>query len=215
MSLKEEDMDLILLQEHGLWKFEADTLEELFPGYDYTVQCADEDDPLPNDVRLRGRAGVAILWKKSLSHLAASHPDGSERINVVTLKCSPQPICLINVYMPPQGTPDFKLNFGSHLDQIHEIVQKFRDHIIILGGDLNGSISSPKYPHDHQLQATLKDLKLELPQNYPSANTFFSHNGSTRHLDYILCSHPDLLNVKDPLHIAANTSAHCPVPANA
>ena len=133
---------------------------------------------------------------------------------VITVKCTPQPICLINAYLPPKGSPDFKLTFDDHLDQIFEITQKYQDHILILGGDLNGSITAPKYPHDFILKSALEALGLHLHDNYPASNTFQSHNGSTRHLDYFVTSHTNLLQVSHPTTIPENTSAHSPVIAN-
>ncbi len=214
MAIWKEKYDIILLQEHWLWSFESQKLANFFPDHDFLIKCADDEDNIPNDVRLHGKQGTAILWKKSLSHLVSKHPDGSERINVVTFQCNPQPICIINVYLPPNGSKDFKINFSSHLDQIFEIVNKFHDHIIILGGDMNGSLLHPKYPHDFLLKSLLEELKLMPNNNYPDELTFFSNNGSTRQIDYILTSHPDLLKIKKPLHIPTNTSDHCPIPAD-
>ena len=98
--------------------------------------------------------------------------------------------------MPPQGSQEFNLNFRSHLDQLFEITQKFRDHIIIMGGDVNASITQPKYLHDAVAKSALCEMKLDLPDHYPESNTFFLHNSSSRHLDYILSMYPDLLEVQ-------------------
>ena len=145
MNLYTLNWQIILLQEHWQWNFKAHTLADIFPDYNSTIKCADDQEHLPNDIRLRERAGVAVLWNKSLSHHATVRPDGSERISVVSFKCSPMPICVMNVYMPPQGTQEFKYNFDSHLDQLFEISPKFTDHILILGGDLNAFITISKY----------------------------------------------------------------------
>ena len=156
---------------------------------------------------------MAILYKKELSHLVTNHQDGSERINVISIKCAPTPLCVINVYMPPQGSSDFRNNYSNHLDQLYEIAQKFADHIIIIGGDFNASILKPKYPQDHLLISFLEEVKLHLHPQYPQDNTFFSHNGSTRLIDYVICSHPGMIKVSAPLHLPSNTSSHCPVMA--
>ena len=76
LSILNTDTDFILLQEHWLWNHESHKLAELFPNYDMKVKCADDSDPLQNINRRRGQAGVATLWKKSLSHLVSAQPDG-------------------------------------------------------------------------------------------------------------------------------------------
>ena len=91
LSIDKQKYDFILLQEHWLWNFEADDIGELFPDHNYLIKCADEDDYILNNVRKHGKHGTAILWKKCLSHLVETHTDGSDRMNVITLKCSPMP----------------------------------------------------------------------------------------------------------------------------
>ena len=214
MSVYKEKYDIILLQEHWLWTFEADVLGDLFPDHDYTIKCADHQENIPNDVRRHGKHGIATAWKRSISHLVEVYPDGSERICVITIKCLPSPICIINVYMPAQGSEDFKMTYADHLDQIFEIKQKFSDHITVLGGDLNGSVTAPTYPHDHKLKALLNEIHMVPPDNYQNHNTIFSHNGSKRQIDYLLCSHNEILEVKKPINPAINTSTHCLLPAS-
>ena len=105
LSVDELNLDIILVQQHWLWKFEADTIMgDLFPRYDYSIKCVAENNNLPNDVRLSERAGVAILWKNSLSHLVTAHSDGSERINVISLDCSPTPVYITNIFIRLHAT---------------------------------------------------------------------------------------------------------------
>ena len=175
------------------------------------------DDPVPNDARIRGRAGVATLWRNNLSHLVQKHPDGSDRIAVITIECSPKPLCIINAYLPSQGSTDFRLQYSNHLDQLHEICQKFtsKDYIIILGGDLNASLTSPKYPHDHQAKAALEEMRIHLPSPHPTTPTFYSHNGrDSRQIDFFASSHPNIIQAHEPIQLASNTSSHLPIPAS-
>ena len=169
------------------------------------------EDPIPNDARKRGRAGVAILWRKNLSHLVHKQPDGSDRIAVIVVECIPKPICIINTYLPSQGSTDFRLQYSSHLDQLHEIRMKYptNEYITILGGDLNASLLEPKYPHDLEAKAAIEEMELHLPTPYPTSHSFFSHNGrDSRLIDYIASSHPNIVHVDEPIQSASNTSSH-------
>ena len=212
LALQHYHPDIILLQEHWLWQFESDSIEDIFPSFDCAIKCADDDDPIQNSARKRGRAGVATLWSKKFSHLVKTHQDGSDRILIITIECSPLPLCIINTYLPSQGSADFKTTYASHLDQLYEICQKFKDHILILGGDINASLLQPKYQHDNAAIEAFQEMHLLLPKEYPSDDTFHSHNGrDNRHIDYFLSSHPDVVEVLKPLKPSSNTSSHDPI----
>ena len=189
-------------------------MEELFLCYNCHVKCADMEEPIPIDTRPLGKHGTAILWNKKLSHLVTQHKDGSDRITVITLDCNPQPLCIVNAYLPAQGSKDFQYSYDCHLDQLFEIRQKFKDHIFVLAGDINASIVNPRYPHDFKAKKALEELQIYLHGGYPLAHTFYSHNGrSSRQIDYILSSHPEIISVDKPIQLPHNTSAHLPITA--
>ena len=124
-------------------------------------------------------------------------------------------ICIINVYMPANGSPDFKEQYPDHLDQLNEIVNKYQETHILIGGDINASLVNPRYPHDHLTKKAFAEMGLLLTDNYPHGPTFFSHNGrDSRQIDYFLSSNPHLLSVAKPIDIPANSSSHRPIQAN-
>ena len=48
----------------------------------------------------------------------------------------------------------------------------------------------------------------------PKTHTFYSHNDrDSRHIDYFLSTHPEVLQVFEPRQLASNTSSHLPVTA--
>ena len=69
-----------------------------------------------------------------------------ESCNVITVKASPKPLCIMNVYMPSRGSTEADAEYEETLDQIHEIVIKFNaSHDIVIGGDWNASLHRTKY----------------------------------------------------------------------
>ena len=127
------------MQEHWLYQFELEDLNELLPGCKWAAKAVDEQEPILPIHKPRGRAGVVTIWKDSLDSYIEKHTDGSHRIQVVTINAAP-PICLINVYMPTQNGSHTNV-YASTLDEIHVIMDKFSTHIVVLGGDMNGSLS--------------------------------------------------------------------------
>ena len=84
--------------------------------------------------------------------------------------------------MPSRSTSDSDLLFQSTLDEIHEILEKYRyTHTILLGGgggDFNASLHrSRPLKRDTLLQRFLTEHDLVLPDNYPIQCTYH-HKGT-------------------------------------
>ena len=83
---------IILVQEHRLYGFETTIAQQVFDNSNYHVKCVDNLDPLPPIQPPRGRAGTAILWKKSLNHGITPLTDGSDRVIAVGIDVKPRNI---------------------------------------------------------------------------------------------------------------------------
>ena len=60
--------NIVCLQEHWLWEFESNILEQFSDEYDFFVRCADTfEEGFSDQFVPRGRGGVCILWHKSMS----------------------------------------------------------------------------------------------------------------------------------------------------
>jgi hypothetical protein len=104
--------------------------------------------------------------------------------------------------------------------ELAEIVTKYADHDIILGGDWNGSIHrAPRDKHDKTLLDFLNNSELLLPmgKDYPTQPTFNpSYNNHSSLIDYFLVSVMNVSkinNVQVLVDMPCSDSPHSPVSA--
>jgi hypothetical protein len=184
---------IVLLQEHWLHLFELTAVKELISknGWDGSFKTYDQSDPIPHTQRKRGQAGVAILWNSSLSRNIERIIDGSDRIVGVRLLSSSlehRDLLILCVYMPCQGSPAGE--YRDILYELEELLSKFSDHDIVIGGDLNASLHRfPKNKLDIILTDFVKASNLGLPagEDYPTCATYNpSYNDHSSQIDYFL-----------------------------
>jgi exonuclease III len=67
-------------------------------------------------------------------------------------------ICLINVYLPSRGRKNTIQSYNEALDTLREVMMKYKDtHIVIIGGDMNGSIyRAPPNENDRALRKLIE-----------------------------------------------------------
>ena len=87
-----QNLDLLALQEHWLFRFEEEVLGTLLPDFNFHIKCVDDNDPLSPKNRIRGYGGVAIGWKAHLNHVVKKIPDGGNRIAVITVRVHQTPL---------------------------------------------------------------------------------------------------------------------------
>lgn len=159
LELLFKEHNIILIQEHWLHQFEVHKVEELVEEFDWLgyFKTFDDRDPVPHTQRKRGHAGTAILWHTSVSHLVEKIPDGSNRITGIRfLSTDPERphVLILSVYLPCRGSPVSEYN--DTLYELQEIMSKYSDCDLILGGDFNGSLHrSPPNNHDIMLTTLL------------------------------------------------------------
>ena len=73
--------------------------------------------------------------------LVQTHPDGNERICVITIDSKPKPICIVAVHMPCTGSKEYDRKYEQCLDEINELTAKYSNHTVIALVDLNASLS--------------------------------------------------------------------------
>ena len=218
------DYDILFIQEHHLFKFEADSgiLDDLFHGYRTDNKCFDETMDLEISQRpTHGYHGVATVWKEELDPYIRASKEGNERI-LVTLYEPPgeRPFCFINGYLPSGNSPDALRGFLEACDIIHEIINKYTNHEIVLTGDLN---------EDHYHRNTYKEIlikriieeyeMLDLGTTTADTCTYINeHLGHKSRLDHILVKtiHPEnwseaTVMERSDTRLSLNTSKHVPI----
>ena len=207
-----EGYDMVMVQEHWLYQFELDEITSFFPNHRWAARAVDEKDPILPTHKPRGKAGVLTIWKEGIDNMVQTEIDGSPRTLVVTIKCQEKDVCLINTYMPTYtGSCD---EYAKMLDEIYEIGQKYADHIVVWGGDLNASLRRvKKNKHDALLTKFCKD-ELWVDKTGCSTSTYFNNNGSQSQIDYFLIQ-KDHANKLSGYHImppcSQNLSTHVAV----
>ena len=142
------------------------------------------------------------------------HPDIIGEIEI--FKMTPEEkLCLICVYMYARGTSDGDVGILQVLDELHEIVEKFKStHRIIIGRDFNSSLhrSSPT-KRDRLLKEFLEEHSLGLLDHYPE-KVMYRHDGTgaSSLTDYWILSNTEgsmvevgdskPLNLSDHVHVS-------------
>ena len=202
--------DILCIQEHWLLAFEGKKFDAFFPGYQYIIKCADDADPVPPKQRRRGFHGTAIVWKADVDPLITPLPDGSDRLIAIQIQSEPQPILLMNTYMPTEGAA--QADYQENLDEVYTTINRYASHAILWTGDINASpIRTKATTNDKKLKLFLAETGLQVSSLMPDIPTFHHFNGtSTSRIDlFIVRESEELLATvtvreRDP----TNTSPH-------
>ncbi|CAC5359728.1 unnamed protein product [Mytilus coruscus] len=172
-----KSLDILCIQEHWILSLEKDIIKNINNDFISYVKSVDDDDPIIDHKAIRGYGGTAIFWNKDLEKSIIIMPDGKNRIQVITINSSPSKTCLVNVYMPSlQVAGD--LEYKDTTDQISKIIEKYKDsYKTIICGDINASLHRDNRRGDQNLKGFMINNNLSLANRYPTAPTFFHHNG--------------------------------------
>lgn len=102
--------DILLIQEHWLFKCQLDLLNELNENFCVSAKAVDHYDPIPPIQIPRGYGGVAIFWKNDIDHIVNDTERGNQCIKCIEL-LTEKPTLIINVYMPCNGEKDNYYSF--------------------------------------------------------------------------------------------------------
>ena len=131
--------NIICLQEHWLWDFQKNWIQNNFTDFKSFVRCHVSNDPITNFNVPRGQSGVAILWSNKLADRITCLDVGNERVMAIQLDAEIK-ICIINVYLPTNKS-DSEYKYRECLDVLHDIIRRYElTHKILLCGDLNGTL---------------------------------------------------------------------------
>ena len=208
-----ESADIILLQEHWYFDCQLGGLTTVCDSLTGAGKAVDTGDPILPVQMPRGYGGVAALWRKSIDHLIKAIPDGANRIQCLEVQAKSQ-ILIVSVYMPCKGLRDNSDEFEDCLEQLHEIVQKYKNtHSIILGGDFNEAASGQNSTRRAKsFSQFLMDNQLFTKQ---TPKTYVGPAGTeVSTIDYIFYSEglaKDLIGIDVLEDLALNVSDHYPL----
>ena len=170
-----QSSDIVCLQEHWLLSYEKKLLSDYFPNTPHLVKSIDDDMPMMPKFRKRGTAGVATLWTEELDPHMQPIPGGSDRVIATRVNTIPDPILLVNTYMPTEGAADS--DYAEVLAEIETLIWSNKDCKPVWVGDINGDISRMRTKNDHMLLQFLLENELEVPSLMPEVPTFHHFNG--------------------------------------
>jgi exonuclease III len=164
----------------------------------------------------RGKGGVAIAWPQALSSKVTRLSEGNTRVMGILIAINPK-VCVIGTYMPTNNpSVNSSIEYAECLDIIQHMVMTYKEtHEIIIIGDLNGTLNTPRNynRHDVLLQSFVHELGIHV--EHSETQTFFHHSGaSTSQIDYILSLNDKTLkDYRVHVQSAENLSSHVPVSA--
>ena len=203
--------DFILLQEHWLFDCQLASLKEIHESFTGIDKAVDSADPILPVQMPRGYGDVSILWKKNIYHLVSVVPDGGNRIQCITIRAE-KPILLVSIYMPCKGVTDNHEAFADCLDQLSEILLKYKDtHSILLGGDFNEDLAQGSARRSNSLKEFLAEHSLTTTA---TDKTFIHLNGTdSSTIDYIFYQNITARDISfiTRLDLPENNSDHYPI----
>ena len=143
--LKSEDLDICALCEHWLFPHSLHFLNTIEPHYDSFAYC-DKDLCVYNldNTCIRGKGGVAFVWKSKLSPAIKKLDTNDDRVIAIDIRLSSQShLILLCAYLP--GSDYTTEMFRDYINIIVDLVNDYSTYgrVIILG-DMNVQINGPR-----------------------------------------------------------------------
>ena len=90
--------DIVFFQEHWLFGFEQNYLQDLCDNNntDCIIRSIDDGDPITLHQRPRGYGGIAVAYNNNLAKHIQPLPDGNTAIQPIILNSVPRGICITN-----------------------------------------------------------------------------------------------------------------------
>ena len=140
--LSSTDIDVCAISEHFLFDDNLDFLNSLDAAYTYVGVC---DSSLnPYDPCRRGKGGVALIWKKSISASAIILPEEDRIIGITIQEKGLSPIFIFCVYAPSSNS---RLDtYREFVDKLYNLYAEYHSlGTVILLGDFKAEISGSRY----------------------------------------------------------------------
>ena len=229
----QQDCDILVISEHGLFPCEVYKFNVDFPEYDCTVKTSAHITDREFGHR-PGIGGCAIMWKKSLSHLVKPMDiENTDRIVGIKLKAEADcVVSVLGVYLPHSSCKIS--NFDNELAILENTILESTPAIVI--GDTNCNISKLYGPRgsgvlnrngiklmNTMARCDMKCRDLQFDCQGP-AYTYIHHAGET-YIDHCMVSNvlyddvyeckiiqDDIDNISDHLPLSVTLGASLAVP---
>ena len=133
--------DIIFLQETFLGEKKQSQINSLHTEY---IGIGKNGFELHNDIQKgRNKAGIAILWHKTIGDCIKHISVENNRLMAASLKCASGSVLLINCYFPNDTHSNSEIcpDLIDVCNDIERIVYSSKDTFIIIGGDINVDLS--------------------------------------------------------------------------
>ena len=187
--LKEESIDILLLQEIWLLETQLNILNDVSEDYMYTAVSG--VDSKSNLLPGRPKGGVAIMWRKNILHKIKPVFQKNKRVCAIEISLrDAKQILVICCYMPCDNNHRTQVDdeFIDCLDAVHTCMASKPYHAVIIGGDINIDLNRNSANCNYLKQfADMLQLKFlwEHDNASPSA-TYESYDGrSTSVIDHL------------------------------
>ena len=183
-----ENSDVVFLQEHWLFPSDLPSLNNIHPDFiSFGVSAMD-----PSTMLMSGRpyGGVAVLWRKSLTHLVKPLTYDDDRILGLELDQGETKFLFLGVYLPYCAPCNFE-SYVSYLGKIKAIVDEFDSPYVCALGDFNAdTVKATEFGNElasfcDEARLLIADA-LYLP---PQSKTHVNDGHDTESwLDHIICT---------------------------
>ena len=162
----------------------------------------------------RGHGGVATLWCDQLDPYATRLKEGNNRIVVTAFRVNPQPILVMNCYLPSGNSPKAQERFEEDVDLMGEVINKFYSTFdILIIGDLNADFYHRKLRKERQLLEFIQehgmvDLGASTSNRMSYINNNLNHKSRVDHALVKSTQSGNWSPVQLEEHKSWNTSTH-------
>ena len=129
--------DIVFLQEHWLFPSDLPSLNNIHP--DFISFGLSSMDPFTRLISGRPYGGVAVLWRKALTHLVKPVTYDADRILGLEVYQGETKLLLLGVYLPYCTPPNFE-SYVYYLGKIKAIVDESDSPYVCVLGDFNADI---------------------------------------------------------------------------
>ena len=207
-----QDSDVIFLQEHWLFPSDLSSLNSIHPDFiSFGLSAMD-----PSTMLMSGRpyGGVAVLWRKGLTHLVKPVTYDDDRIIGLEFRQGETQMLFLGVYLPYCAPCNFE-SYVHYLGKIGTILNKSDTPYVCILGDFNADMAKMT-EFGTELASFCDEARLLVADSLHLPSDSKTHvndgHGSESWLDHIVCTKVFFeMIVKVDINNSIHSSDHFPV----
>ena len=204
--------EILILQETWLYSFETNLFNRVIPGCNFHAISAMDESNITHVGRPFG--GCAILWNNNLAVSITPIETTSNRLCVVLIKSNNLNIILCNVYMPVNDNSQESFDvYGDVLYELLTIIDLYRGHDLIIGGDFNVDFNKNETRNSRLLKQFIDEEALNCVslQCSNTEYTFENTVGNRSFIDHFIVSESLINCYVNVSHDGNNLTEHKPI----